>query len=216
MSTATIYAHRYDAPNDEATGVIGGDEGDAPDYWRFSIDIATAWERAQLDARTPGTRRVALRTAMVMSPGRGGTFDLLLRLTRLGLGGAVAGGRQFMSWIHDADFVRAVELLIGSEPLEGPVNLCSPFPLPQRDFMAGLRAAWSMPIGLPAAGWMAELGALALRTDTELILKSRRVVPGRLLRSGFAFEYPEWGPAARELVARWRREREARRRPRAA
>ena len=216
MSTATIYAHRFDAPNDEATGIIGGEEADVPDYWRFSIDIATGWERAQLDARTPRTRKVALRTAMVMDPAGGGTFDLLLRLTRLGLGGAVAGGRQYMSWIHDADFTRSVEFLIEEERLDGPVNLAAPAPLPQRDFMAALRAAWSAPIGLPASGWMVELGAAVLGTDAELILKSRRVVPGRLQEAGCPFEYPEWPPAARELVARWRAQREPARAPRAA
>jgi len=216
MSTATIYAHRFDAPNDEATGIIGGEEADVPDYWRFSIDIATGWERAQLDARTPRTRKVALRTAMVMDPAGGGTFDLLLRLTRLGLGGAVAGGRQYMSWIHDAGFTRSVEFLIDQERLDGPVNLAAPAPLPQRDFMAALRAAWSAPIGLPASGWMVELGAAVLGTDAELILKSRRVVPGRLQEAGCPFEYPEWPPAARELVARWRAQREPARAPRAA
>ena len=216
MSTATIYAHRFDAPNDEATGIIGGEEADEPDYWRFSIDIATGWERAQLDARTPRTRKVALRTAMVMDPAGGGTFDLLLRLTRLGMGGAVAGGRQYMSWIHDADFTRSVEFLIDQERLDGPVNLAAPAPLPQRDFMAALRAAWSAPIGLPASGWMVELGAAVLGTDAELILKSRRVVPGRLQEAGCPFEYPEWPPAARELVARWRAQREPARAPRAA
>jgi len=208
MSTATIYAHRFDAPNDEATGIIGGEEADVPDYWRFSIEIATGWERAQLDARTPRTRKVVLRTAMVMDPAGGGTFDLLLRLTRLGLGGAVAGGRQYMSWIHDADFTRSVEFLIDQERLDGPVNLAAPAPLPQRDFMAALRAAWSAPIGLPASGWMVELGAAVLGTDAELILKSRRVVPGRLQEAGYSFQHPEWPPAARELVARWRAERE--------
>ena len=106
MSTATIYAHRFDAPNDEATGRIGGDEPDAPRYWRFSIEIATSWERAQQEAKTARTRKVALRAAMVMSPDRGGIFDRLVGLTRLSLGGAIAGGRQFVSWIHDRDFVR--------------------------------------------------------------------------------------------------------------
>jgi uncharacterized protein len=216
MSTATIYAHRFDAPNDEATGIIGGEEADVPDYWRFSIEIATGWERAQLDARTPRTRKVVLRTAMVMDPAGGGTFDLLLRLTRLGLGGAIAGGLQYMSWIHEADFTRSVEFLIEEERLDGPVNLAAPVPLPQREFMAALRAAWSAPIGLPASGWMVELGAAVLGTDAELILKSRRVVPGRLQEAGYSFEHPEWPPAARELVARWRAEREPARAPRAA
>ena len=101
MSTATIYAHRFDAPNDEATGQIGGDEPGVPAYWRTSIDIAQAWERTQQEANTPATRKVALRSAIVMSPERGGVFDVLRGLTRFGLGGPIAGGRQFVSWIHD-------------------------------------------------------------------------------------------------------------------
>ncbi|MEU9443848.1 TIGR01777 family oxidoreductase [Streptomyces sp. NPDC048304] len=202
MSTATIYAHRFDAPNDEATGVIGGSEPGVPGYWAYSIDIARNWERAQAEASVPATRKVALRTAMVMSPDRGGVFDVLLGLVRLGLGGPVAGGAQYVSWIHDADFVRAVEFLIDRDDIEGPVNLASPGPLPQREFMRALRAARGVPVGLPATRWMAELGAFALRSDTELLLKSRRVVPGRLSAAGFDFAYPDWPPAAVDLVRR--------------
>ena len=204
MSTATIYAHRFDAPNDEATGRLGGDEPDAPSTWKTSIDIARAWEQEQRDAPTPATRKVALRTAMVMSPDPGGVLDVLLRLTRLGLGGAIAGGQQFISWIHERDFARAVEHLIDHDTLDGPVNVTSPNPLPQRDFMRELRAAWGAPLGLPAAKWMVALGAFFLRTEPELVLKSRRVAPRRLLADGFAFEFPEWAAAARELVARRR------------
>lgn len=204
MSTATIYAHRFDAPNDEATGIIGGQEPDVPAYWRYSVDIATAWERALDEASTPGTRRVALRSAMVMSPDRGGIFDVLLGLTRAGLGGPIAGGHQYVSWIHDRDFTRAVELLLARDDLEGPVNLTAPSPLPQRELMAELRAAWGTRLGLPATRWMAEIGAFFLRTDTELTLKSRRVVPARLLDAGLAFDFPAWPDAARDLVTRWR------------
>jgi len=204
MSTATIYAHRFDAPNDEATGRIGGDEPDAPGYWKFSIDIAKTWERTQQEATTPRTRRVALRSTMVMSPDRGGIFDVLLGLTRLGLGGPIAGGGQFVSWIHDRDFAHAVEFLIEHGDIEGPVNLAAPNPIPQRDFMAVLRAAWGMRLGLPAMKWMVEIGAFFLRTDTELTLKSRRVVPGRLLGAGFSFDFPDWPRAARDLVERRR------------
>ncbi|MEU8888434.1 TIGR01777 family oxidoreductase [Streptomyces sp. NPDC048442] len=207
MSTATIYAHRYDAPHDEATGVFGGTEPDVPDYWEYSVKIAKNWERAQQDAATPHTRKVALRAAMVMSPDRGGVFDVLLRMVRFGLGGPVAGGAQYLSWIHDQDFVRAVEFLIARDDIEGAVNLAAPGPLPHRAFMRELRAAAGVPVGLPATKWMAELGALALRTDTELLLKSRRVVPGRLLDEGFAFEYAEWPDAASDLVRRTRARR---------
>jgi len=202
MSTATIYAHRFDAPNDEASGRIGGDEPGVPAHWRASIDIARAWERALAEAPTPTTRKVALRSAMVMSPDRGGAFDILSRLARYGLGGPIAGGRQFMSWIHDRDFVRVVAFLLERDDLAGPVNVAAPSPLPQREFMATLRRTIGTPIGLPATAWMAELGAFVLRTETELIFKSRRVVPGRLLDAGFHFEHPNWATAARELVAR--------------
>ncbi|WP_099905561.1 TIGR01777 family oxidoreductase [Streptomyces sp. TLI_171] len=204
MSTATVYAHRHDAPNDEASGVIGGSEPGVPDYWGYSVRVARNWEAAQDEADTPDTRKVALRAAMVLSPDRGGVFDVLSRMTRLGLGGPVAGGRQYVSWIHERDFVRAVTFLVEHEELTGPVNLAAPNPLPHRELMRALRRANGVPVGLPASRWMAEVGAFALRTDTELLLKSRRVVPGRLLGAGFAFDFPECEGAARELVGRRR------------
>jgi len=209
MSTATIYAHRFDAPNDESTGRIGGGEPGAPEAWRFSVQIAQAWERAQQESTTPRTRQVALRTSMVMSPDRGGIFDLLSGLTRAGLGGSIAGGRQLISWIHERDFARAVLFSIEREELSGAVNLTAPNPLPQREFMALLRAAWGTRLGLPAAAWMVEIGALFLRTESELPLKSRYVIPGRLLEAGFRFELPDWPEAARELVERWRQAKPA-------
>ncbi|WP_425826509.1 TIGR01777 family oxidoreductase [Streptomyces fractus] len=207
MSTATIYAHRFDAPNDEATGVFGGAEPGVPGYWAYSVEIAKNWEREQERAETPHTRKVALRSAMVMSPDRGGVFDYLLWLARLGLGGPVAGGAQYVSWIHDRDFVRAVEFLIGRDDMSGPVNLAAPGPLPQREFMRALRAACGMPAGLPATRWMAEIGAFALRSDTELLLKSRRVEPGRLRDAGFTFDHGSWPQASADLVERTRHER---------
>ena len=199
MSTATIYAHRYDASNDEATGRIGGGERDAPDTWDFSIKVAKAWEATAEAFDLPATRLVLMRTAMVMSADKGGVFDVLLRLVRLGLGGTAGNGRQFVSWIHGDDFVNAARFLIEQEDLSGPVNLASPNPLPNRDFMRSLRRAWGQPIGLPATKLMLEAGAYFLRTETELILKSRRVVPGRLLDAGFAFDHPAWSEAARAL-----------------
>ncbi|MGW4525290.1 TIGR01777 family oxidoreductase [Amycolatopsis sp. NPDC004378] len=200
MSTATIYAHRHDAANDETTGVLGGGEPGVPGYWAFSVDLARAWEREQEKADTPRTRKVALRTAMVMSREPGGAFEMLLRLTRLGLGGPVAGGGQYLSWIHEADLVRALDFLVARDDLSGPVNLAAPEPVPYRDFLRALRAAAGVPFGLPATKWMARIGAFALRSDTELLLKSRRVVPGRLLEAGFVFAHPEWPAAARDLL----------------
>jgi uncharacterized protein (TIGR01777 family) len=211
MSTATIYADARsradDLPHDEANGILGGEEPDVPLYWEYSVRIARRWEQAQADADTPGTRRVALRTAMVMTPDRGGVFDYLSWMARLGLGGPVAGGRQYVSWVHGEDFVRAVLFLIEREDLEGPVNVAAPDPVSQRDLMQSLRGAWGRRAGLPATRLMAEVGALALRTDTELLLKSRRVVPGRLLDAGFAFTYPTWSAATTNLVEQARKHR---------
>jgi uncharacterized protein (TIGR01777 family) len=204
MSTATIYAHRFDAPNDEHTGLLGGSEPDAPARWRNSIELATAWERQVEQAATPQTRKVILRTTMVMSPDRGGIFDVMLGLVRRGLGGTVAGGAQYISWIHERDFVRAVALLLENEALTGTFNLAAPNPLPQRDFNRALRQAWGTRIGLPATRAMVSLGAWAMRTEPELPLKSRRVISARLPEAGFTFEQPHWPEAARELVARWR------------
>lgn len=201
-STATIYAHRYDAANDEASGILGGDETGAPETWRFSIEVARAWERAATRLELPATRTVLLRSAMTMSPDRGGVFDTILGLVRFGLGGRAGDGRQYVSWIHDRDFVRAVYWLIEHD-IDGAVNLASPNPLPNADFMRALRDAWGISVGLPASRWMLELGALVLRTETELILKSRRVVPGRLAAGGFEFSFPHWPQAAQDLCRRW-------------
>jgi uncharacterized protein len=197
--TATIYAHRYDAPNDEQSGVLGGHESDAPGAWRFSTDVAQAWERAFDDARTPATRKVLLRSAMTLSPDKGGVFDTLLGLVRRGLGGSAGNGRQFMSWIHYQDFVAAVRWLIERHDVEGIVNVASPNPLPNAEFMRVLREACGMPFGLPAPDWMLEIGAVFMRTETELVLKSRRVVPAKLLQHGFRFRFPDWDAAASDL-----------------
>ncbi|HEX2143647.1 MAG TPA: TIGR01777 family oxidoreductase [Glycomyces sp.] len=206
-STATIYAHSFGRANDEATGVIGGDEPDAPAYWAKSIDLARAWERTLDEADTPATRKVAMRSAMVMSPDRGSVFDVLSRMVLLGLGGAVGGGRQFVSWIHEEDFTQAVLFLLERDDLSGEVNLAAPHPLRQKDFMRTLRRAWGGHFGIPATRWMAELGAFALRSDTELLLKSRRVIPGRLEGAGFDFAYPAWEAAADDLARRTAAER---------
>ena len=204
MSTATIYAHRFDAPNDECTGRIGGEEPDAPAGWHFSIDVARAWEKAVDDAKTPRTRKVKMRSAIVMSTFRGSPFPIYLGLVRFGLGGAHAGGRQWMSWIHENDFVRAVDWLIGHPFVDGVINLASPNPLTNEEFLRETRTAWGRRFGLPAAKWMLEVGAFVHRTETELLLKSRRVIPRRLLQGGFRFEYPSWPEASRELCARMR------------
>ncbi|RYG37994.1 TIGR01777 family protein [bacterium] len=202
-STATIYAHRFDAANDEATGILGGDEPGAPPKWNASIKVAKSWEKALWGAKTPHTRKVALRSAMTMSVDKGGIFDVMATLARRGLGGTAGNGRQYVSWIHEEDFVNAVRFLIEREDLDGPVNLCSPNPLPNEEFFRILRHAFGAKIGLPASALMLEIGAIFMKTETELLLKSRRVVPGRLLDAEFRFRHPDWREAVRELVQRW-------------
>lgn len=208
-STATIYRHSLDREMDEATGELGGNERisrfrRAPATWSFSAGVAKDWEAAFFHTPTPRTRKIALRTAIVFSATPGSAFAILSNLVRLSLGGKQGNGRQFVSWIHAMDFVRAVAFLIGREDLDGPINLASPYPLPNREFMAALREAWDVPNGLPAPAPLLELASLILRTESELVLKSRCVVPGRLLDAGFEFDFPHWPEAAADLVDQWR------------
>jgi NAD dependent epimerase/dehydratase family enzyme len=162
------------------------------------------WEAAFFAAETPHTRKVAMRSAITFSPVPGNAFAVLSNLVRAGLGGAQGNGRQFVSWIHEDDFARAVEFLIAHEELDGPINIAAPNPLPNREFMQSLRDAWGVPNGLPTPTPLVEMCAFLLRTESELVLKSRRVVPGRLLDSGFTFAFPEWPEAAEDLVRQWR------------
>ena len=150
---------------DEMTGELGGGEPGAPDTWNFSIRVAKDWETAFFKADTPRTRKVAMRSAITFSPVPGNAFAVLLNLVRVGLGGTQGNGRQLVSWIHEADFASAVEFLIAREDLEGPVNIASPNPEPNREFMATLREAWDMPNGLPAPAPLLEIGAFFLRTE---------------------------------------------------
>ncbi len=197
-STATIYAHRYDAPNDDINGILGGTELDAPAKWRFSTQVARAWEKAVDEVNLPRTRVAKLRSSMIMSADEGGIFYTLRNLVRRGLGGNAGDGRQFVSWVHERDFVRAIYWII-FDGITGPVNVASPNPVPYRAFMNDLREACGVRIGLPATKLMLEVAAFFMRTETELILKSRRVAPARLLSSGFTFDFPEWPAAARHL-----------------
>jgi NAD dependent epimerase/dehydratase family enzyme len=184
---------------DEATGEIGATP-EAKD--EFSIEVARAWEETLFEAPTPVTRKVALRTAMVFAAGKGGVYRTLRGLTRWGLGGTIAGGRQFISWIHEVDFCRAVEWLIHRDDFSGPVNVASPNPIPQREMMRIIRRECGVPFGLPATRSMLEVAAFVHRTEAELILKSRRVVPSRLLAEGFQFRFPRMEDAVREIEGR--------------
>jgi len=198
-STATIYRHAFDRPMDEATGEIVATP-EAKDA--FSVEVACAWEKALADAGTPATRRVALRTAMVLGAGRNSVLPVLRRLARLGLGGKMASGRQFVSWILEEDFCRAVQWLIERDDISGPVNLAAPNPVTNRELMETMRRVCGAPFGLPASRWMLEIGAFLLRTETELMIKSRRVVPGRLLAAGFDFRFPTFEHAVRDVASR--------------
>jgi uncharacterized protein (TIGR01777 family) len=193
-STATIYKHSLDQPMDEA-GKIGA-TSEAKD--KFSIIVAQAWEQAFDDAHTPKTRKVVLRTAMILGAD-GGVFPVLRRLVRCGLGGKMASGRQFVSWLHETDFCRAIAWLIAEDTASGVFNLAAPNPVPNHEMMKTLRQICDAPFGLPATAWMLEVGAFFLRTETELIIKSRRVVPSRLLASGFEFNYSKLRPALENL-----------------
>lgn len=190
-SSATIYRHAQDRPMDETTGEIGSG---------FSVDVCCKWEGTLWEAVTPRTRKVAFRTALVLGKGPGGVLEPFVGLVRLGLGGAMAGGAQFVSWVHSEDLVRSIEWVIGHDALEGPVNCASPHPVSNRDFMRLLRRQCGRSWGLPSTRWMLEFGAMLMGTETELILKSRRVVPGRLLESGYEFRYSDLDAALSDLL----------------
>lgn len=224
-STATIYRHADDRPMTESGGEIG--EG-------FSVDVARAWERALFAADLPATRRVALRTAIVLghdtseaatgsgAGSRNGALGPLINLARIGLGGAqydgrwpttpgrrrvgtahayaTRGARQRFSWIHLDDVAGIIDFLEAHPELDGPINAAAPNPSDNRGFMAAIRAATGMPVGLPVARWMLEIGAIAIRTETELVLKSRWVLPERLQAASYEFAYPELEPAVDDAV----------------
>jgi NAD dependent epimerase/dehydratase family enzyme len=211
-STATIYRHADDRPMTESNGELG--EG-------FSVGVARAWEDAFFADALPTTRRVALRTAITL--GDGSALVPLLRLARLGFGGAqhdgrwpasrarlAAGtyhrfgtphGRQRFSWVHLDDVVGIVEFLREHAELDGVVNVSSPHPVDSVEVMRTVRRALGVPAGLPLPRVALEAGAFAIRTETELILKSRWVLPERLLDAGYRFRYPELRPALDAIVA---------------
>jgi len=194
-STATIYKHTYGDPHGE-DGTIGA-APEAKDG--FSIEVATAWEEEFEKAQTPETRKVVLRCAMVFGNEPGGVYEILTRLTRLGLGGKMAEGQQYVSWIHAEDFCRAIEWLIDKPNAEGIYNISAPNPLRNAEMMKILRRTLGMPVGLPAYRWMLEIGTFFMRTETELVIKSRRVIPERLLGEDFSFLFPSLELAVENL-----------------
>lgn len=179
-SSATIYIHAATRKMDEYTGTIGDD---------FSMNVCKDWEAAFFKENTPGVRKVAIRTAIVLG-NEGGAYPKLKALTKAFLGGQQGDGQQIMSWIHLHDFCRAIEHIIQDREIDGPVNVTAPEPLPNKEFMRLLREKYRRPFGLSQNRLLLELGALFLRTEAELLLKSRNVYPEKLLLQGFSFHYP--------------------------
>lgn len=217
-STSTFYRDAHDRPQDEFTGELGDlptergtrEPASLPETWSFSIRVAAQWEEALAAIPTPRTRKLRLRSSMVMSPDRGGVFSVLSRLCRLGLGGMQGPGNQFISWMHDEDYCRAIDLLLArpeiADETAGVVNMTAPGAIENRHFLRILRRAWGQPLGLPAPRPALAAGALVMGTETELVLKSRWVMPTLLRRHGFQFQFPLWTDAAPNLVARARAE----------
>lgn len=191
-SSATFYRDALDRPMDESDGDAGHG---------FSVDVVGAWEQSLFSPALPSTRRVALRLAMAFGPGRGGVYEAFASLVKMGFGGPMAGGRQYVSWVHVRDFARACLFLIEHEELEGAINISSPNPRTNAQFLSDLRRSLKFPLALPTAKWQLEVGALARQTEIELLLKSRRVVPKRLLDAGFTFDFPRWIDAARDIAS---------------
>jgi NAD dependent epimerase/dehydratase family enzyme len=211
-STATIYRHAEDRPMTESTGELG--EG-------FSVSVARAWEKELFDGELPGTRRVALRMAIVL--GDGSALLPLIRLAKSGLGGPQVDGRWFstaarraastfhvfrarggsqkFSWIHIADVLGIIRFLRTRGDLDGVINASSPNPSDNRTVMRTLRRVLGVPFGIPAPRWMLEIGSAVIRTETELVLKSRWVLPERLGAAGYEFEHPQLEAAIRNIVA---------------
>jgi uncharacterized protein (TIGR01777 family) len=189
-ASATIYRHAEDRAMDEFDGESG--EG-------FSVDVCRKWEAAFDAAVAPDTRKITLRISMVLGK-EGGVLPVMKKLVKFGLGGKMGDGKQYVSWIHEHDFVAAIEWLYLNGELKGPFNMAAPEPVSNNLFMKTMREVLSVPFGLPAAAWMLAIGAFFIRTETELILKSRRVVPTKLISSGFRFKFPRITEALQDLL----------------
>jgi len=189
-SSATIYDHSEQHLNTEANGIIGDD---------FSMNICKSWEAEFFRAENSEIRKVALRTSIVMG-NSGGAFPKLKAVTKLFLGGRQGSGRQKVSWIHIGDFCRALEWIIDHAEISGVINVTAPQPLTNAEMMNKLRKRMKMPFGLNAAVWQLKIASFFLRTETELLLKSRNVYPEKLLHSGFSFAYPDMEAALKDLI----------------
>ncbi|WP_025666412.1 TIGR01777 family oxidoreductase [Aquimarina megaterium] len=184
-STATIYRHSLDKEMNEIDGEIGTG---------FSVDVATSWEKTFFNQQTTKTRKIALRTSIVLGE-KGGALPSILNLTKIGLGGKQGNGNQKLSWIHEIDFARSIEFIIKNPSIEGVINIVSPKPVTNSAFMKTLRKVMRIPFGVPISKPILQLGARIINTETELVLKSRNVIPSKLMNNGFQFLYPELKPA---------------------
>jgi len=191
VTSATIYRHAEDHAQDEETGEIG---------YGFSIDVCQQWESTFFDTQTPATRKVALRMGIVLGR-KDGVFPRLLNLVKLGMGGKQGNGQQYVSWIHEQDAARCTEWLLNQPEMTGAVNCTAPYPIKNAHLMQTLRAAYGIPFGLPAPAWMLEIGTLLMGTETELILKSRWVLPKRLTDAGFEFQFAQVGHAINDILS---------------
>ena len=189
-ASATIYRHAEDRDMDEDTGEIG--KG-------FSVDVCKAWEKTFNEIETPATRKIILRIAIVLGK-NAGVMVPMKNLVRLGLGGKMGNGKQYFSWIHEKDLVNLIHWLMTHEDLSGTFNCCAPHPLTNTELMKIFRKELKMPFGIPQPVWLLKFGAWLIRTETELILKSRRVVPKRLMEKGFRFEFTEAASALHDLI----------------
>ncbi|MDY7224392.1 TIGR01777 family oxidoreductase [Halalkalibacterium halodurans] len=193
-STATIYRHAEDRPMTEANGELGSG---------FSENVAKAWEEAFFSFQLPDTRQAALRISIVLG-GDGGALTPYRYLTKFGLGGKQGSGKQMVSWIHVEDVFRVIRFIEEQEALEGVINCTSPQPVSNKVLTTAIRRAMNMKIGLPATAWMLEIGTFLLRTESELILKSRWVLPERLLQAGFTFQYETIDDALSEILVQFK------------
>ncbi len=189
-SSATTYIHSETTLMTEKEGVIGDD---------FSMNVCKKWEEEFFSKEIEDVRKVATRTSIVLG-NEGGAFTKMKAITKLGLGGKQGNGNQKMSWIHINDFCRAIEFLINTNQLSGPVNITAPNPISNNQFMSHLRSSLNVPIGINQPKFLLEIGAFLLRTETELLLKSRNVYPEILINSGFEFNFKEAEKAFNDLI----------------
>ena len=190
-STSTIYRFSLDKQMDEIDGEIGND---------FSMNVAQSWEKAFFKTETPNTLKTALRTSIVLGK-NGGAFIPLKTLTKIGLGGKQGKGNQFISWIHEEDFANAVNFIIQKE-ITGVVNIVSPNPISNAEFMQKLQKSVGFPFGIPINAFLLKIGSFLIRTETELVLKSRNVIPKRLLDSGYKFKFGNLDIAFQNLLSK--------------